>query len=227
MHTHTPAKPTAGKAGICWVPDFPVLHTCEAAAHGMCCPQLPSQTLQLLPHRYRQELQVGITGRSHSIAATPVPFPECVGDTGRWHFSLWPSLCAHCGHGMLTLGQMFRCPERQEATNSQNNAGSSFSVWRHGDQSQNQHTKTELNMHKWFDVTAKLAPSLFLSPDYPEIFAHKGREKIPWLYRTSQPLIYVQAEWYIRVKVGVGFQNWSNKLFYWYLFPIYGSFLMI
>lgn len=171
------------------------------------------------------------------MAAIPMPFPECaVGRRNVAHFHLAITAVFTVESNLYLWARCFTVLKDRKQQTAKITLGAAFQLleaWKPIPKSTLETTpkintpNTALNMCKGFDVTAKSAPSLFLPSDNPEIPAHRGKEKIPWLYRTSQPLIYLQAEWCIRVKAAGEFQNWNKKLFYWYLFPIHRGFLMI
>lgn len=138
------------------------------------------------------------------MAAIPMPFPECaVGRRNVAHFHLAITAVFTVESNLYLWARCFTVLKDRKQQTAKITLGAAFQLleaWKPIPKSTLETTpkintpNTALNMCKGFDVTAKSAPSLFLPSDNPEIPAHRGKEKIPWLYRTSQPLIYLQAE---------------------------------
>lgn len=162
------------------------------------------------------------------MAAIPVPFPECAGGHGKVaHFHLAITPCS-LWRAARVFGPDVPLPWKTGSNKQWKNIGSSFSVRRPGDSPWNQHTKDSPKCDPLQVVwcNSKISTIPFPTPRLSGNSCTQRKEKIPWLCRTSQPLIYLQAEWYIQVNVAGAFQNWSNKLFYWYIFHIHGGFPM-
>ena len=216
-HTHT--KP--GRACVCPMHPFPLLGACEGAAGGMQSPQLPLKHSRSSPTATGHGLRCSCHSRG---------IPKYAGGTqGKQQGGTFPSgrhWYARCGVAAYTFGAVVSLSWKTWSNKEHKRREQHFNV-EAGDCSQNQHTKDGTKQIKRFNVSAKSALSLCLSPDYPEIPVHKGKEKTPRSYGMRKPLTYLRTEWYIKVQDAAEFQNWRTKLFYWCFFPVHEGFLTI